>query len=122
MTSPFKEKKDLKRLINFFSFSIDGFKESYQNDSAFRQEFILCIILIPIGLLIGETGIQKALLISSIIIIPLVELLNSSIKATIDKISFESQYLSKLSKFIGSTVVFLAIGNAFITWVLILFF
>ena len=122
MTSLFKDKTGLKRLINAFGYSIEGFKEAYKNEVAIRQEFILSIILIPIGFLIGETGIQKALLISSIIIIPLVELLNSSIKATIDKISFENQYLSKLSKFTGSTVVFLAIGNAFITWVLILFF
>ena len=122
MISPFKGKTGLKRLINAFGYSIKGFKKSYKNEAAIRQEFILSIILIPIGFLIGETGTQKALLISSIIIIPLVELLNTAIEATVDRISFEHHDLAKLAKDIGSAAVFLAIGNAFITWILILFF
>tara|TARA_B100001250_G_scaffold372945_1_gene358783 strand:+ start:640 stop:1008 length:369 start_codon:yes stop_codon:yes gene_type:complete len=122
MTSIFKGKTSLKRLIKAFGYSIEGFKESYKNEAAIRQEFILSIILIPIGFLIGETGIQKALLISSIIIIPLVELLNSAIEATVDRISSENHHLAKRAKDIGSAAVFLAIGNAFVTWILILFF
>ena len=122
MTSLFKDKTGLKRLINAFGYSIEGFKEAYKNEVAIRQEFILSIILIPIGFLIGETGIQKALLISSIIIIPLVELLNSAIEATVDRISSENHHLAKRAKDIGSAAVFLAIGNAFITWILILYF
>ena len=122
MTSIFKGKTSLKRLIKAFGYSIEGFKESYKNEAAIRQEFILSIILIPIGFLIGETGIQKALLISSIIIIPLVELLNSAIEATVDRISSKNHHLAKRAKDIGSAAVFLAIGNAFITWILILYF
>ncbi len=122
MTSLFKDKTGLKRLINAFGYSIEGFKEAYKNEAAIRQEFILSIILIPIGFLIGETGIQKALLISSIIIIPLVELLNSAIEATVDRISSKNHHLAKRAKDIGSAAVFLAIGNAFITWILILYF
>jgi diacylglycerol kinase (ATP) len=122
MTSLFKDKTGLKRLINAFGYSIEGFKEAYKNEVAIRQEFILSIILIPIGFLIGETGIQKALLISSIIIIPLVELLNSAIEATVDRISSKNHHLAKRAKDIGSAAVFLAIGNAFITWILILYF
>ncbi len=122
MTSLFKDKTGLKRLINAFGYSIEGFKEAYKNEAAIRQEFILSIILIPIGFLIGETGIQKALLISSIIIIPLVELLNSAIEATVNRISSKNHHLAKRAKDIGSAAVFLAIGNAFITWILILYF
>ncbi|MAS00169.1 MAG: diacylglycerol kinase [Nitrosomonadales bacterium] len=122
MTSPFKGKTGLKRLINAFAYSLEGFKASYKNEAAFRQEFFLSIILIPAGFLIGETGIQKALLISSIIIITLVELLNTAIETTVDRISFENHHLAKRAKDIGSAAVFLAIANAFITWILILFF
>jgi diacylglycerol kinase (ATP) len=122
MDSPFKGKTGLKRLINAFGYSIEGFKSAFKNEDAFRQELILAIILIPTGILIGENGFQKALLVSSILAVLIVELLNSGIEATVDRISLEKNSLAKRAKDIGSAAVFLTIVNAILTWLIILFF
>jgi len=121
MESPFKGKTGLKRLINAFGYSIEGFKSAFKNEDAFRQELILAIILIPTGILIGENGFQKALLVSSILAVLIVELLNSGIEATVDRISLEKNSLAKRAKDIGSAAVFLTIVNAILTWLIILF-
>lgn len=122
MESPFKGKTGLKRLINAFGYSIEGFKSAFKNEDAFRQELILAIILIPTGILIGENSFQKALLVSSILAVLIVELLNSGIEATVDRISLEKNSLAKRAKDIGSAAVFLTIINAILTWLIILFF
>jgi diacylglycerol kinase (ATP) len=122
MESPFKGKTGLKRLIDAFGYSIEGFKSAFKNEDAFRQELILAIILIPTGILIGENGFQKALLVSSILAVLIVELLNSGIEATVDRISLEKNSLAKRAKDIGSAAVFLTIVNAILTWLIILFF
>ena len=122
MESPFKGKTGLKRLINAFGYSIEGFKSAFKNENAFRQELILALILIPTGILIGENGFQKALLVSSILAVLIVELLNSGIEATVDRISLEKNSLAKRAKDIGSAAVFLTIVNAILTWLIILFF
>jgi len=122
MESPFRGKTGLKRLINAFGYSIEGFKSAFKNEDAFRQELILAIILIPTGILIGENGFQKALLVSSILAVLIVELLNSGIEATVDRISLEKNSLAKRAKDIGSAAVFLTIVNAMLTWLIILFF
>ena len=122
MESPFKGKTGLKRLINAFGYSIEGFKSAFKIEDAFRQELILAIILIPTGILIGENGFQKALLVSSILAVLIVELLNSGIEATVDRISLEKNSLAKRAKDIGSAAVFLTIVNAILTWIIILFF
>ena len=121
MESSFKGKTGLKRLINAFGYSIEGFKSAFKNEDAFRQELILAIILIPTGILIGENGFQKALLVSSILAVLIVELLNSGIEATVDRISLEKNSLAKRAKDIGSAAVFLTIVNAILTWLIILF-
>ena len=121
MESPFKGKTGLKRLINAFGYSIEGFKSAFKNEDAFRQELILAIILIPTGILIGENGFQKALLVSSILAVLIVELLNSGIEARVDRISLEKNSLAKRAKDIGSAAVFLTIVNAILTWLIILF-
>ncbi len=122
MESPFKGKTGITRLINAFGYSIEGFKAAFKNEDAFRQEIYLAIILIPLGFLVGETAIQKTLLISSILIVLIIELLNSGIEATVDRISIEYHDLAKRAKDIGSAAVFLAIINLLFTWIIILFF
>ena len=122
MKSSFRKKISLDKLINIFHCLTRILKNTFENEKAFRQEFLLSFSLILVGFLIGETGVQKILLILSIILIPLSEILNYSIESCADRISFNNHSLSQKIKYIGSVAIFLAITNAFITWIVILFF
>ena len=122
MKSFFRNKISLDKFINIFYCLTKILRNTFENEKAFRQEFLLSLCLVLVGFLIGETGIQKTLLILSIIFIPLSEILNYSIGSCADKMSFNNQNLSQKIKYIGSVAIFLAITNAFITWIVILFF
>ena len=122
MKSSFRKKISLDKLINIFHCLTRILKNTFENEKAFRQEFILSLSLVLVGFLIGETGMQKILLVLSIILIPISEILNYSIESFADRVQFSNQHLSKLIKYIGSVAIFLAITNAFITWIVILFF
>ncbi len=118
--SPFKGKTGLKRLWNAFNYSLAGFSAAFKNEDAFRQEVFLAIVLIPIALLLHLEGIKKAALIGSVLLVLIVELLNSGIEATVDRISLENHHLAKRAKDIGSAAVFLSLANVAIVWLLIL--
>ena len=122
MNSSFRKKISLDKFINIFHCLTRILRNTFENEKAFQQEFILSLSLVLVGFLIGETGMQKTLLILSIIFVPLSEILNYSIGSCADKMLFNNQNLSKKIKCIGSVAIFLSIGNAFITWILILFF
>jgi diacylglycerol kinase (ATP) len=111
--------KGIKRVINAFFYSMAGFKAAWKNEAAFRQEIIAGIIVVPAGFFIGATGTQKAILILSYFIIPLVELLNSAVEAVVDRVGIEKHELSGRAKDIGSAAVFLSICTAAIIWLLI---
>ena len=120
MKSPYKGKTGLKRLINAFGYSIAGILAAFKHEDAFRQEVILTVILIPIALYYGQTSIEQTLMISSLLLIIIVELLNSSIEATVDRISVKHHKLAKRAKDIGSAAVFFSLINAAAIWFLIL--
>ena len=120
MKSPYKGKTGLRRLINAFGYSIAGTLAAFKHEDAFRQEVILSAILIPLALYLGQTGIEQALMISSLLFIIVVELLNSSIEATVDRISVKHHKLAKRAKDIGSAAVFFSLINAAVIWFLIL--
>jgi len=122
LKSFFRTKISLDKFINIFYCLTRILRNTFAKEKAFRQEFLLSLSLVIAGFLIGETGMQKTLLILSIVLIPLSEILNYSLESSADRISFNNRYLSKIIKYIGVTAIFLAIGNAFITWILILFF
>ena len=109
------------RIINAGGYSWLGFKAAYKNEAAFRQELWLCIILIPVALYFGETVLDKALLIGSLLFVLVVELLNSAIEAVVDRIGDEVHELSGRAKDMGSTAVFIAITLAVIIWFGILY-
>lgn len=111
----------IKRLIDAFGYSKRGLVEAFNNDIAFRQETYLALICIPLGLWLGETGTEKALLISTILLIPTIELINSSIERTVDRISTELHPLSGQAKDIGSAAVLIALINMLIVWACIIF-
>ncbi len=120
MKSPYKGKTGLKRLVNAFGYSIAGTLAAFKHEDAFRQEVILAAILTPIAIFYGETAIDQALMISSLLLIIIVELLNSSIEATVDRISVKHHKLAKRAKDIGSAAVFFSLINAAVIWFLIL--
>ena len=120
MKSPYKGKTGLRRLINAFGYSIAGTLAAFKHEDAFRQEVVLTIVLTPAALYFGETAIDQALMISSLLLIVVVELLNSSIEATVDRISVKHHKLAKRAKDIGSAAVFFSLFNAAVIWFLLL--
>jgi diacylglycerol kinase (ATP) len=122
MESPFKGKTGIKRLINAFGYSLSGFKVAFAKEDAFRQEVFLSIILVTVAVYISNSSIELVLLIGSTLLVPIVELLNSAIEATVDRISFEHHILAKRAKDIGSAAVFLSIINLLAVWLIILLY
>ena len=120
MKSPYKGKTGLRRLVNAFGYSIAGTLAAFKHEDAFRQEVILTVILTPVAIYYGETSIDQALMISSLVLVIIVELLNSSIEATVDRISVKHHKLAKRAKDIGSAAVFFSLINAAVIWFLIL--
>ena len=120
MESPFKGKTGLRRLINAFGYSLDGLRAAYRNEDAFRQEVRLALVLIPLALVLGRTSIERALMIACVLLVIVVELLNSAVEATVDRISLDHHLLAKRAKDIGSAAVLLSLLNLFVVWALIL--
>ncbi|WP_027147280.1 diacylglycerol kinase [Methylobacter marinus] len=112
--------KGLKRLMNACVFSVAGFKATWIHEEAFRQEVLLFVITTPLAIWLGETAIEKLLLIGSIVLVMLVELLNSAVEAVVDRVGLEHHELSGRAKDIGSAAVMLSLTWAAITWTLIL--
>lgn len=119
--SPFKGKTGLKRVWNALFYSMDGFRAAFTHEDAFRQEAILAAILIPLALLLPASGIGKALMVGSVLLVLIVELLNSSVEAAVDRISLENHLLAKRAKDIGSAAVFVSLVNVPVVWLLVLF-
>ena len=107
--------------MNATHYSLAGLAAAAKHEDAFRQELILVVLLAPLALWLGNTGVERALMIGSLIVVLIVELLNSAIEATVDRISFENHRLAKRAKDIGSAAVMLSLANAALVWLLILF-
>lgn len=121
MESPYKGKTGLRRLINALGYTMDGLKTAYKNEDAFRQEVLLAIVLIPLAFFLETAAISRALMIGSVMLVLIVELLNSAVEATVDRISLDHHQLAKRAKDIGSAAVFMSLVNLAIVWGLILF-
>ena len=116
----FKGKKGLTRLWNALGYSRDGIKAAWQNEAAFREEILLAAIAIPLAVFLGKTGVDRALLIGSILLILIVEILNSAIEAVVDKASPEKHELAKRAKDMGSAAVLFSLLNAAVVWACLL--
>ena len=110
----------LARLVKATQFSCKGFKAAFANEQAFRQELYLSIVLIPLALYFGENGLERALLISVVLLILVIELINSGIEAIVDRVSTDHHELSGRAKDVGSAAVLLSLINAAIVWALVL--
>ena len=119
--SPFKGKTGIPRLINAFGYSVDGFKAAFKNEDAFRQELFLAAVLVPLGLYLGKTGVEKALLASVVLLVLIVELFNSAIEAAVDHTSIDVHPLAKRAKDIASASVIVALAIVIGVWALVLF-
>jgi diacylglycerol kinase (ATP) len=108
------------RIINAFRWSLAGFRSTLRNEEAFRQEVMGFIVLAPIGYWLGDTGVERALLIGSLLLVLIVELLNSAVESAIDRIGMEHHPLSGRAKDQGSAAVFVSLINAFLVWLLVL--
>lgn len=112
--------RGLRRILNAFGFSMAGFRECFRHEEAFRQEVYVLLLLVPLGLWLGHGPIERALLVSSLLIVPIVELLNSAVEANVDRVGLEKHELSRRAKDIASAAVFLSIVLAALVWALIL--
>ena len=119
--SPHKGKTGLKRVWNAFFYSLDGFKAAWRHEDAFRQEAILALILTPLAFVLADAALERALMIASVLLVLMVELINSAIEATVDRISLENHQLAKRAKDIGSAAVLIALVNVLVVWGLVLF-
>ena len=110
----------MKRILMALKNSVHGIKFALSKHTAFKQELLVAIILTPLALLLGETGVEKALLIGSIFLVLIVELINSSVETTIDRIGLEKNDLSRHAKDMASGAVFISLLNLLIIWYLVI--
>ena len=118
--SPHKGKTGLRRVWNAMLYSIDGLKAAYRYEDAFRQEVFLATLLIPIALFLPAPGMGKAMMVASVLLVLIVELLNSAIEATVDRVSLDHHRLAKRAKDIGSAAVMTSLANVIVVWLLVL--
>jgi diacylglycerol kinase (ATP) len=118
--NPHKGNKGITRAFRAAINSWNGLIYAYKEESAFRQELALSLILIPLAIYLPVTPVEKILLIASVILVLITELLNSSVEAAIDRISFEVHDLSKRAKDFGSAAVMLALLLCALTWAIVL--
>lgn len=119
--SEFKSKSGLKRIFSAFFYSMDGLKSAWRHEHAFRQELVLFIVATAIALALRISAFEKLVLIAVMVLILIVELINSAIEAVVDRISLERHPLSKNAKDFGSAAVLLACLLAAATWGVVLF-
>jgi len=118
--SPFKGKTGVERLWNALGYSLQGMASAFRHEDAFRQECLLAVLLIPAALFIPVGATERALMIASVLLVLIVELLNSAVEAAVDRISLENHLLAKRAKDIGSAAVFLSLINVAVVWFLVL--
>lgn len=117
--SPHKGHRGFRRLVNAFFYSLSGIASALRHESAFRQEVALAAVLIPTAFEIPVGAVERVLLIGSVLLVIIVELLNSSVEAAIDRIGFDTHHLSKRAKDLGSAAVLIALGALLVTWAIL---
>ena len=109
----------LRRLVDAARYSLAGLKAAF-SEAAFRQEVVLALVLVPLGVVLGKGGVERALLVGSVLLVLIVELLNSAVEAAVDRVSPELHDLSKRAKDLGSAAVMLSLANLGVVWLLVL--
>jgi diacylglycerol kinase (ATP) len=119
-SSPYKGKTGLRRIWNAFRYTLQGLAAAFRYEDAFRQETMLALVMIPLTFLVASGGANRALLIGSVLLVLIVELLNSALEAAVDRISLDNHDLAKRAKDIGSAAVFVSLVNLAVVWLLVL--
>lgn len=114
--SPFKGKTGLRRVWNAFNYSLDGLRAAYLCEDAFRQEVWLALLLIPLAIWLPVGWLATGLLIASVLVVLVVELLNSAIEAVVDRVGLENHRLAKRAKDIGSAAVLVSLLQVLVVW------
>ena len=112
--------KGVVRIIKATGYSMLGFKAAYKYEEAFRQELWLTLIMLPLAFWLGDTAIERSLMVGSLMLVLITELLNSAIEALVDRVGVEHHNLSGRAKDIGSAAVFVALTNVVVIWGLII--
>jgi diacylglycerol kinase (ATP) len=112
----------LRRIVSAAGYSLKGLRSCWKNEAAFRQEVMAGIFMLPLALWLGEGEVEKSLLAGSLMLVLIVEILNSGIEAVVDRIGHEHHDLSGLAKDLGSAAVMLSLINVALVWGLVLFF
>jgi diacylglycerol kinase (ATP) len=112
--------RGMTRLLRAFASSWNGLRGAYREEAAFRQELAFAVIVIPLGLWLGRGAIERALLVAPVFLILIVELLNSAIEATVDRIGYERHALAGLAKDIGSAAVMMSFMLLIAVWLIVL--
>ncbi len=111
----------MARLKRAITCSYAGISAAWKNEEAFRQELLLSFILVPLACWLGNTGIERALLVGSLLLVLIVELLNTAVEVVVNRIGIDRHELSGLAKDLGSAAVSMSLVNAGIIWLLVLF-
>ena len=120
MDSPPKRATGLRRIVNAARYSLAGLTAAVRQEAAFRQELMLAVVLVPLGLYLGRSGSERALLVGSVLLVLVVELLNSAIESAVDRISTERHPLAGTAKDLGSAAVMLSLVTLGAVWLLVL--
>ena len=115
-----RSKTGIMRLWHALLYSLSGLRSAYKNEAAFRQECIVATALGIVAILVPASLTQRALMIGSLLLVLMVELLNSAVESAVDRISTENHRLAKQAKDMGSAAVFIALVNVLIVWLLVL--
>lgn len=121
MNGPHKGKTGLKRIWNALFYSLDGFAAAFKHEDAFRLEILLALILIPLALHMHVSGTGRALMVASVLLVLIIELLNTAIEAATDRISLDDHVLAKRAKDMGSAAVMLSLIDVPVVWLLVAF-
>jgi diacylglycerol kinase (ATP) len=120
VTSRPDKKTGPARLARAFGSTWRGFHAAWREEEAFRQECLLAVVVVPLGLWLGSDGVERALLVGPMLFVLAIELLNSAVETTVDRIGLERHPLSGLAKELGSAAVFVAFSLLAVNWILVL--
>jgi diacylglycerol kinase (ATP) len=116
LESPHKGKTGLRRVWNALFYSFAGLRSAWKHEDAFRQEALLAMVMVPLAFMLTANNLARAVMIASVLLVLIVELINSAIEATVDRVSLEQHHLAKRAKDIGSAAVFIALMNVLVVW------